>query len=207
MSLAYSLFIIISALILFLFLYYISLKNEKLLYKKRPSPIDLEMAEEIGIPIDIYNKIKLKNNDKKTYIRSFACNPNTIFSYWEVTEKEYYENQPTIRCYKKNNEYYEIIINPETDNWYLKGIEENQIYRLILGYKKNQKFIPLTISNPVFTPTKKISEKQTIKGNIGTKKQKYFALDDNIEVASLLSLSFENNNRSYENNKDKIKEW
>ncbi len=207
MSLAYSLFIIISALILFLFLYYISIKNEKLLYKKRPSPIDLEMAEEIGIPIDIYNKIKLKNKDKKTYIRSFACNPNTIFSYWEVAAKEYYKNQPVLRCYKKNNEFYEIIINSETDNWYLKGIEENQIYRLILGYKKNQKFFPLTISNPVFTPTKKISEEQIIKRNMKTKMQKYIELDDNIEKASLLSLSFENNNRSYKNNKNKIKEW
>lgn len=153
MGLSLSIFIIISALIIFLSLYYISLKNETILYKKRPSPVDLEMAEEIGVPIYNWRKKELKYKYNKTFIRSFSCNPNTLFVYWEINDPDYYKNEQILRLYQEEeNNYLEIKLTPETDNWYLQGIKSGKTYRTIVGYLKHGEFLPLAVSSPVTTP-------------------------------------------------------
>ncbi|MFW5976608.1 MAG: DUF4912 domain-containing protein [Bacillota bacterium] len=141
------------------------------------SSYDTEFSEELNIDIDTEsipaeneeknveeksyewknNELKYKYN--KTLVRLISRDPNWLYAYWEVTEPEFYENKPVLRLIVENEKkYYDIDINHEIDNWYIDQVKPKNKYKVALGYKKNDKFIPLTYSNSIITPPDKPSD-------------------------------------------------
>ncbi|MGM0410161.1 MAG: DUF4912 domain-containing protein [Bacillota bacterium] len=157
MSLTTTTMIITSAFIIFIALYYFLTKREKVLHKKKPSPIDMEMAQELSIDMKFYNKNKVNDINSNDYIRAFISNPKTIFCYWDLANIQ--EKNLILYCYKNKKKYLEIILNHNSSNYYLSNLEENTNYQFIIATKKNNKVKLLAVSNSITIPPFNLNNK------------------------------------------------
>ncbi|ACL70350.1 DUF4912 domain-containing protein [Halothermothrix orenii] len=169
MDIYLNILIILFALIAF-FIYYLLTTENKNRRKQRiiKSQNELEVADELnpkssftGNSSDSKNKINTSNNNRynlpssynKTFIRLFSRDPDWLYTYWEVSNDEYYNNQPLLRIYNKHNgDYKDIEISHDTQDWYISNIEPENTYQVVIGYQNNGTFFPLAESNTVTTP-------------------------------------------------------
>lgn len=165
--------IIIFALIFFLSLYLMYLRRERKMQTEKPALAapDLEFAEELGFSGDniIENKEEpalpresngeLPDHYQQTMIRVFNRDPNWLYAYWEVKTPDFYQNQPCLRIFSLvEDNYRDLLINHQSDNWYISGIRATSQYRVAIGYKKEGIFYPITYSNTITTPADRPSD-------------------------------------------------
>jgi len=143
--------IIVTAFIVFIALYYFSIKKEEFLYKKKPSPIDMEMAQELSIDMKLYSKNKVNDINPNNYIKAFIPNPKTIFCYWDLNNIK--DKNLILYCYKNKKKHFEVILNHNSNNYYFSNLEENTNYQFIIATKENKKIKLLAISNSVTIPS------------------------------------------------------
>ncbi len=170
MSIMLNILIIIIAFIILLSLYLISLRRENTMEERKlqPDKTDFEAGEELGIEINekdetekefkmqdySWEENELKHKYNKTMIRLIVRDPNWLFSYWEVTNPEYYENQPVLRLFAQStDEVHDIEIRHNVDNWYISNVKPKNRYKVAIGFKKDGIFHPLCYSNTVNTPS------------------------------------------------------
>ncbi|MFH1353375.1 MAG: DUF4912 domain-containing protein [bacterium] len=86
--------------------------------------------------------------------------PSVIFACWELNKK--IEGQLQIRIYEvmglTDKICFDVSINPDANNWYIKVPWSGAKYRAELGVIKNGKFIRLLSSNTVLVPRAGISD-------------------------------------------------
>jgi len=165
--------VILFSIIIFLFLYYITLQKDRKTENYRPplNKLDLEAGEELGVDEmyeDIKNKEKevklderevwsrdepwLREKYGKNFVRLIARDPNYLFAYWEINNQEFYQNQPVLRLVEEDyNSSVDIQINHDTMSWYLNS-QPDKSYSIIIGYLSDGVFHPLVKSNTVRTP-------------------------------------------------------
>ncbi|MFW5985923.1 MAG: DUF4912 domain-containing protein [Halanaerobiales bacterium] len=128
---------------------------------------DFEAGEEF-IP-DITSGTKIKKDPwrekelifkyNKTFIRLMNRDPNRLFTYWEVNNPVFYQQQPLLRLFsEKEGIHFDIEINHNSDNWYIAPVKGSHTYRIAIGYLQNGIFHPLSYSNRVNTPSDRPSE-------------------------------------------------
>ena len=159
-------------------LYFLTKRRDQLEMNRKD--VDMEIGEEISIDESDYvkdinscdqNNIEnnsesydwteneLKHKYNKTLIRLISRDPNWLYTYWEVTEPNYYQNQPVLRLFAEDEEkYYDIEINNDINDWYLSQVKPKQRYQVAIGYKKDGIFHSLSRSKTVITPTDRPSD-------------------------------------------------
>ncbi len=177
MGIFLNILVILFSIIVFLFLYYNTLKKDRKTTSYRPplNKIDLEAGEEIGVD-EMYGDVKNEektNHEKvyldgdeissrdetqlnekygKDYVRLIARDPNYLFTYWEINNKDFFNHQPILRLIEEDyNSSTDIQIDHHAVNWYLDS-QPNSSYSIIIGYLKDGIFHPLVKSNTVRTP-------------------------------------------------------
>jgi len=179
MGLIINIIIIISALIIILSLYFLIMRRREKenMGNIDDTEIDMEMSQELGIeeiPESVQNyhkKYQPQNEDynwtenelkykyNKTLIRLVSRDPSWLYAYWEVTEPEFYQNNPVLRLINENKaEFYDINIDHQIDNWYISGVKPKQNYKVAIGYEKEGTFYSLCESKTVYTPTDRPSD-------------------------------------------------
>lgn len=172
MGIFLNILVILFSIIIFLFLYYITLKKDRKTENYRPpiNKLDLEAGEELGVDEmyeDIKNKEKevklterevmsrdepwLREKYGKDFVRLIARDPNYLFAYWEINNQEFYQNQPVLRLVEEDYSSVDIQINHDTMSWYLNS-QPDKSYSIIIGYLRDGVFHPLVKSNTVRTP-------------------------------------------------------
>lgn len=171
MGIIFNILIIVMAFIIFLSIYFLTIRREETMKNKKPrlNSLDMEVGEEFNIEnikttekkIQDYNweNEELKNKYNKTIVRLITRDPNRLYTYWEITTPEYYHNQPILRVFNENEDnFFDIIVNHEADDWYITNIKPNKNYKVAIGYKKNDFFYPLAYSRSVKTPADRPSD-------------------------------------------------
>lgn len=86
--------------------------------------------------------------------------PSFIFAYWELNKK--IEGQMKIRVYAVNGlrdkTCFDVSINSDANNWYIKVPWPGAKYRAELGVIKNGRFIRILSSNTILIPHAGISD-------------------------------------------------
>ncbi|MFH1956964.1 MAG: translation initiation factor IF-2 N-terminal domain-containing protein [bacterium] len=86
--------------------------------------------------------------------------PSVIFACWELNKK--IEGSMQIRVYEvtggKDKTCFDISINPDANNWYIKVPWSGAKYRAELGVITNGRFIRLLSSNTILVPRAGISD-------------------------------------------------
>lgn len=176
MKISINILVIILAITSLLFLYYSyirkSQKNQDYQLPFRGTKTDFEVGKEIGvdslmkkssqsavseekqlnIPLAEKGFYPIKGNFNKTFVRLLNRDPYYLFAYWEVREREFYENTPVLRLFHIDKDIIQDIeINYDTRKWYLK-VEPGNRYKVEIGYIKDGIFFPLASSGIVMTP-------------------------------------------------------
>jgi|GEM_PF-1549363 len=94
-----------------------------------------------------------------------AKDPDWLYTYWEITEdtkklftektKEnaWQDSQPILRIFDLTaGSHFDIKINDESDNWYIRAGRPNTKFRAELGRVYEGKYYPLLRSNQVTSP-------------------------------------------------------
>ncbi len=170
--------IVVLALIVFLTIYYKFMRSEKNMEKKKP---DMEFSEEIGINSNMYKTVEedsesidpanynweeqeLKNKYNKNLIRLMVKDPGWLYTYWEITNPEFYENKAILRLFLEDeNKYYDISISHQATDWYICHVKPDSPFKVAIGYLKDGIFKPLCFSRTVTTPRNKPSDNLDLK--------------------------------------------
>lgn len=115
--------------------------------------IDVELSKKINNKNDVNKEFyQLKENYNQNFVRLFNRDPSYLYSYWEIYQKDFFDNTPYLRIYNEDkNNYSDIEINHNSTNWYLESEPDNE-YRVEIGYKKDGIFYPLVSSERIRTP-------------------------------------------------------
>lgn len=119
-------------------------------------------------PVEYYD---LPYNYNKTVVKLLAQTPNTLFVYWEISEKDrenyrktYGDNffettKPILKIYNDTMNYsFEIDINDFANSWYIHVNDSNCDYRIELGRRfiNNDNYIYISNSNEIESPNDKV---------------------------------------------------
>lgn len=99
----------------------------------------------------------------ETTVKLLVQSPNKLYAYWEVSDAtikafsksngSYNDSIPFLRIYNLTMHYYfDIQVDPFTNNYYIDVRDPNCKYKVILGRKLNQKFIDISSSNEIVAP-------------------------------------------------------
>ncbi len=177
MELAVNILVIILAIIAFLILYYrtFSTIRKKGDRKMDVNKMDFETGREIGINSQEIQKTEkkrisqeirktgveyeLKDRYNKTFIRLFARDPNWLYAYWEVDNKDFYQNHPLLRLYnEREDNYFDIEIDHGNSDWYIGPLKADNDYKISIGYIKNETYFPIAYSRTIKTPADQPSD-------------------------------------------------
>ena len=127
----------------------------------------------------------------KTTVRVLAQDPNTLFVYWEISDKDrdkfveqygpnfFNETKPVLLIKNLTDDYvYELEINDFANNWYIHVNDSKCRYTIELGRRpknsSDNSYIPVTYSNVMESPNDHVlffnEGDKIIFKNIATKK-------------------------------------
>lgn len=170
-------------------------------------------------PVEYYD---LPYNYNKTVVKLLAQTPNTLFVYWEISEKDresykktYGDNffettKPVLKIYNDTMNYnFEIEINDFANSWYIHVNDSKCNYRIELGRRfinnpnYNENYVYVSDSNEIESPNDKVLFDQiettvsfrNIKTNKETKKDiSTFKFINNYSIYDLYKEIYKNEN-------------
>ena len=120
-------------------------------------------------PVEYYD---LPYNYDKTVVKLLAQTPNTVFIYWEISEKarenyrktygdNFFETtKPILKIYNDTMNYsFEIDINDFANSWYIHVNDSNCDYRIELGRRfidNSENYIYISNSNEIESPNDRV---------------------------------------------------
>lgn len=120
-------------------------------------------------PVEYYD---LPYSYDKTVVKLLAQTPNTLFIYWEISEKDkenyrktYGDNffettKPILKIYNDTMNYsFEIDINDFANSWYIHVNDSDCDYRIELGRRfidNNENYIYISNSNEIESPNDRV---------------------------------------------------
>ena len=189
--------------------------TKKTTTKKATKTVSKKAKGTTVTPVEYYD---LPYNYDKTVVKLLAQTPNTLFVYWEISEKDresyrktygnnFFETtKPILKIYNDTMNYsFEIEINDFANSWYIHVNDSKCNYRIELGRRfiNNENYIYISNSNEIESPNDKVLFDQiettvsfrNIKTNKETKKDiSTFKFINNYSIYDLYKEIYKNEN-------------
>lgn len=108
-----------------------------------------------------YYELPIKYDE--TVVRLLVQSPKRMYAYWDVSKEtmsnfskkhfDFCNSKPVLRVINvTKNYYYDIDIDPYSNNYYIDIKDENCVYKVELGRIYNNEFADIYVSNAVTVP-------------------------------------------------------
>lgn len=122
--------------------------------------------------LEVLEYYDLPYHYNQTVVKILAQTPNTLFIYWDISDKDknkyieqygeyfFYNTKPVLLIYNKTKHYhFEVDINDFANSWYLHTVDSNCDYQIELGRRPinehihiSNNYINITTSNNIESP-------------------------------------------------------